>query len=213
VKTDDLIDMLARQDAPLDRRWMMLRWLGALAIGFVLSIAIFVYMFRINPDLRMLMENVWFWTRFAFIASVMILGAWVFARLGKPGVAYRVPVWLAATPFALFGALGLALLLSAAPEDRRAMLMGISWNVCSRNITLLAIPIFFASVWVARQFAPVRLRVTGAMLGLFSGGVAALMYSMYCPEIDPAFVAIWYGVGMLIPAAVGATLGRRLLAW
>ncbi len=213
MKTENLIEMLARQDTRVDHRRLMLHWLGALGVGLLLSIAVFVYLFRINPDLRMLMENIWFWTRFAFIASVMILGGWMFAKLGKPGTAHRVPMWLAAAPFALFGLLGLVLLFTAAPEERRPMLLGISWNVCSRNITLLSIPIFFASVWVARQFAPVRLRFTGAMLGLFSGGAAALMYSMYCPEIAPTFVAIWYSLGMLIPAAVGAVLGRKLLAW
>jgi hypothetical protein len=213
MKTDDLIEMLARQDGAVDRRALMWRWVAALAVGFLLSMFVFVYVFRINPDLRMLMENIWFWVRFAFIASVTLLGAWFFAKLGKPGSVSRVPFWLAAAPFVLLGVVGVLLLLNAAPSERRAMLLGISWSVCSRNIAMLAVPIFFASVWVARQFAPVRLRLTGAMLGLFSGGAAALMYSMYCPELEPMFLVIWYGLGMLIPAAVGALLGRKLLSW
>jgi hypothetical protein len=196
MKTDDLIEMLARQEVAVDKQRMMLRWLAALGVGFLLSAIIFIYVFRINPDLRMLMENIWFWVRFAFIGSVVILGGWFFAKLNKPGSDARVPFWLA-----------------AAPEDRRAMLLGVSWNVCSRNIAMLAVPIFIASVWIARQFAPVRLRLTGAMLGLFSGGIAAMMYSMYCPEMEPMFLGVWYSLGMLIPAAVGALLGRRLLSW
>jgi hypothetical protein len=213
VKTDDLIEMLARQDIAVDRRRLMMRWLAALGAGFLISMFVFVYMFRINPDLRMLMENIWFWVRFAFIGSVMVLGGWFFAKLGKPGSDPRIPFLLAAGPFVVLGIVGLVMLVAAAPADRRAMLLGISWSVCSRNIAMLAVPIFFASIWVARQFAPVRLRLTGAMLGLFSGGAAALMYSMYCPEMEPIFLVIWYSLGMLIPAAVGALLGRRLLAW
>jgi hypothetical protein len=213
MKTDDLIEMLARQDVAVDKQRMMLRWLAALGVGFLLSMFVFVYLFRINPDLRMLMENIWFWVRFAFIASVMVLGGWFFAKLGKPGAIPRVPFWWVAAPFAVLGVVGLLLLLDAAPSDRRAMLLGVSWNVCSRNIAMLAVPIFFASVWVARQFAPVRLRLTGAMLGLFSGGAAAMMYSMYCPEVEPMFLVVWYSLGMLIPAAVGALLGRKLLSW
>jgi hypothetical protein len=213
MKTDDLINMLARQDVAVDRQRLMLRWLAALGVGFLMSLFVFVYVFEINPDLRMLLENVWFWVRFSFLASVMLLGGWFFSKLNKPGAVSRVPFWLVGVPFALIGIVGAVMLLNAAPEDRRAMLLGISWNVCSRNIAMLAVPIFFASVWVARQFAPVQLRLTGAMLGLFSGGAAALMYSMYCPEMEPMFLAIWYSIGMLIPAAVGALLGRRLLAW
>ncbi len=213
MKTDDLIDMLARQDVAVDRQRLMLRWLAALGVGFLISMLVFVYMFRINPDLRMLLENIWFWVRFAFIASVVILGGWFFSKLGKPGTAPRVSFWWVGVPFVVIGVVGAVMLILAAPADRRAMLLGISWSVCSRNIAMLSAPIFFASVWVARQFAPVRLRLTGAMLGLFSGGAAALMYSMYCPEVEPMFLAIWYSLGMLIPAAVGALLGRKLLAW
>jgi hypothetical protein len=213
MKTDDLIEMLARQDVAVDKQRMMLRWLAALGVGFMISMFVFVYMFRINPDLRMLMENIWFWVRFAFIGSVMILGGWFFATLGKPGRAAVLPFWVVAVPFVVLGIVGLVMLLSAAPDDRRAMLLGISWSVCSRNISMLAVPIFVASVWIARQFAPVKLRLTGAMLGLFSGGAAALIYSMYCPEMEPIFLAIWYSLGMLIPAAVGALLGRKLLSW
>jgi hypothetical protein len=213
MKTDDLIEMLSRQNVAVDRQRLMLRWLGALGVGFAISMIVFVWMFEINPDLRMLTENVWFWVRFSFLALVMVLGGWFFSKLSKPAAASRMPFWIVGLPFVVIALVGAIMLISAEPEDRRAMLLGVSWTVCSRNIALLAVPIFFAAVWVARQFAPVQLRLTGAMLGLFSGGAAALMYSMYCPEMEPMFLAIWYSLGMIIPALVGALLGRKLLAW
>ena len=46
------------------------------------------------------------------------------------------------------------------------------------------------------------------------GQVAAtLAYSLHCPEMSVAFWAVWYVLGMLIPTAVGALLGPRLLRW
>ena len=57
------------------------------------------------------------------------------------------------------------------------------------------------------------LRFTGAVLGLFAGAMAALVYTLHCPELSPAFLVVWYSLGMLIPAAVGAALGERLLRW
>jgi hypothetical protein len=40
-----------------------------------------------------------------------------------------------------------------------------------------------------------------------------LAYALYCPEMAAPFVAIWYLLGMLIPAAAGAVLGPLLLRW
>jgi hypothetical protein len=58
-----------------------------------------------------------------------------------------------------------------------------------------------------------RPRLTGFMAGLFSGGLAASIYSLHCPELSPVFVGIWYLMGMMIPAITGAILGRKILGW
>jgi hypothetical protein len=73
--------------------------------------------------------------------------------------------------------------------------------------------LFVSSVYIVRGFAPTRLRATGAVLGLLSGAVAALIYTLHCPELHPAFLVFWYGLGMLIPAGLGWLLGERLLRW
>ena len=43
--------------------------------------------------------------------------------------------------------------------------------------------------------------------------MGAFAYTLHCPELAPAFVAVWYVLGMLIPAAAGALLAPRLLRW
>jgi len=45
------------------------------------------------------------------------------------------------------------------------------------------------------------------------GAVGALVYSVHCPEQAAPFIGFWYLLGMLIPTAVGALLGPRLLRW
>ena len=80
-------------------------------------------------------------------------------------------------------------------------------------IALVSLPLLVAAVLIVRHFAPTRLRFTGAVLGLFAGAMAALVYTLHCPELSPAFLVVWYSLGMLIPAAVGAALGERLLRW
>jgi hypothetical protein len=53
----------------------------------------------------------------------------------------------------------------------------------------------------------------GAAAGLLAGSAAATIYAFHCPESTPTFIAIWYTVGILLPALVGAALGRWLLRW
>ena len=64
--------------------------------------------------------------------------------------------------------------------------------------------------------APARLctrRLTGALAGAASAGVAALLYASHCPDDSPLFVATWYPLATLICMGVGALAGRRFLAW
>jgi hypothetical protein len=68
-------------------------------------------------------------------------------------------------------------------------------------------------MWAMRELAPTRLRLAGAGTGLLAGSLGALVYSLHCPESAAPFIAFWYLLGMLIPTALGALLGPRLLRW
>ena len=46
-----------------------------------------------------------------------------------------------------------------------------------------------------------------------AGATAALVYCLHCTEMEAPFIGLWYVIGMLIPAVVGALLGRALLRW
>ncbi len=213
MKTDQLIEMLAKQDVPVKKSRILVQVLLAVALGFVGSFVLLLVVFDMNPDLGMLFKNMWFWVRFLFIVSVGAISAMVLVRLGRPTDASRVSLWLMVIPFALLAFIAATMLMMAPREERADMLLGASWDVCARNISLLALPLFVSAIWIAKQFAPVRLRVTGAIAGLFAGAGAALVYSLHCPEVEPAFLVVWYSLGMLIPAVVGAVLAGKLLKW
>ncbi len=213
MKTNDLIAMLAAEAPPVNQRAHFAKVALALAAAVVVSFVLMVAWMSLNPRLGSLLTNAWFWVRFAFIASLAALTWIALSRLGKPGVARGVALWPLLIPVLLLAVIGGWLLMDAPAERRMQMVLGVSWQVCSKNIALISIPIFLASVWIARQFAPTRLRITGAVLGFFSGALGAMIYSLHCPEIAPSFLMIWYTLGMLIPGVVGALLGRRLLGW
>jgi hypothetical protein len=46
-----------------------------------------------------------------------------------------------------------------------------------------------------------------------AGALGALAYVLHCPELEAPFLAVWYLLGMLIPAGVGALVGPRVLRW
>jgi hypothetical protein len=80
-------------------------------------------------------------------------------------------------------------------------------------LAALSAPALFAALWALKGLAPTRLALAGAAAGLLSGALGALAYALHCPELAAPFLALWYSLGMLMPAAAGALLGRVLLRW
>ena len=78
---------------------------------------------------------------------------------------------------------------------------------------MLALPALALALSALRGLAPTRLALAGAAAGLFAGGAGAFAYAFHCPELEAPFLGAWYVAGMLIPAALGALPGRRLLRW
>ena len=64
-----------------------------------------------------------------------------------------------------------------------------------------------------KGLAPTRPALAGAASGLLAGALGALVYALHCPEMAAPFLGIWYLLGMLIPAVVGAMVGPLLLRW
>jgi len=80
-------------------------------------------------------------------------------------------------------------------------------------IALLSVPVFAAVMRTMKNLAPTRLRLAGFAAGLLSGAVAAVVYCLHCPEMGAPFIALWYLLGTLIPAGIGALLGDKVLRW
>jgi hypothetical protein len=80
-------------------------------------------------------------------------------------------------------------------------------------IALLSLPILAALFIALRSLAPTRLRAAGAAAGALAGGVAAAAYALHCNEMALPFLAIWYVLGMAVPAVLGALLAPRWLRW
>ena len=116
-------------------------------------------------------------------------------------------------PVAMLGAVAGTWLAAGSYPSLPDALFGSSWSRCPFRIAALSVPVLAALGVVMRGQAPTRLRRAGAAIGLAAGAVAALVYALACTENSPAFVLIWYSLGIALATGLGALLGPRLLRW
>jgi hypothetical protein len=213
LRTDDLVSLLAAGVEPIDARWTTRRYVLAITGGMLGALAITGGILHLNRALSHEVLEPMFWLRGAYCASLGSLGFVAVIRLARPGSRLGViPAGIGAVVIAMwiFAALKL---LTAPAQDRAQLLLGTTAAVCPFLIALVAAPLFVAFVWAVRGLAPTQLRFTGAALGFAAGSFGALAYSLHCPELAAPFIGVWYLLGMLIPTAIGATLGPRLMRW
>jgi len=213
MKTDDLIAMLARGAGPVDRGVAARRYATALGWGVLGAAVLMATLLGVRPDLSGALSLPMFWVKLAFAASLAAASLAAALRLSRPGARLAwVPGALAAPVLAMW-TLAAIVLARADPALRPTLFFGQTWTSCPFLIAMLSAPVFVAMLWAMRGLAPTRLRLAGAAAGLLAGATGAVVYCLHCPELEAPFLGFWYVLGMLIPTAVGALVGRRLLRW
>lgn len=213
MKTDELVSLLATGTVAVDPHVAGRRYALAIAGGLSGAVLLMLGLLEVRADLAAAAMLPLFWLKIGFVASVMAASLFATVRLSRPGArTSRLHVAMA-TPVVLMCVLAASVLLLAEPPQRSVLFFGETWRYCPFLIALLSVPAFIAVMWAMKGLAPTRPRLAGFSAGLLSGAMAALVYSLHCPEIDVPFVGFWYLLGMLIPAGVGAWLGDLLLSW
>lgn len=211
MKTDDLIDALARNVEPAEKP----RWAGKLAITIAAGLAVAALLVAIGlgvrPDIGAARMPVMMKAMFAAFAAAVMLPLVV--QLMKPG---RPLGWRLGAVLVFAGICALATiiaLMGEMPERRWEAWMGGAVPWCVVLIPVLAAPCAALLTWFMRAFAPTRLTLTGSAIGAISGGIGAMAYAMYCPVDSVAFVTTWYAVAIALCATLGAIVGSKLLRW
>ena len=213
MNTDDLITALARDTQPV-RTWQAaVRLLAALVAGAATAGAL-IAIFIGDPLLGTRRVDVMtFGVKMAFTASLLLLSGYLLYQAGRPGHEPRRSVpWIAA-PFVLTAVLAAVALASAPAGEAHALIFGSSWQMCLASVSLLAVPVYGLLAVAFRGLMPTDLKLTGLLAGLASGSTAALTYALHCPETSPAFLVIWYGLGIAIAGLAGRAAGPLLLRW
>jgi hypothetical protein len=213
MRTDDLVALLATGAGAVKPNATARRYataVGFAALGAALLMAVLL---GVRHDLAQAILLPMFWMKLAFVAclaGVSLVGA---MRLSRPGLRLAwVPGALAAPVLAMW-VLAALVLMRADAGQRSQLFFGETWNSCPFLIATLSVPGFVAVMWAMKGLAPTRLRLAGAAAGLLSGAIGAVVYSLHCPELAAPFIGFWYLIGLLIPTAVGALLGPRVLRW
>lgn len=211
MKTDTLIDMLARDAGPAPHAVVARRLSPAAAAGLMASTLAAIGVVGLIPTA--LFATAVPWVKMAYAGTLAINAGWLTARLSRPAVSIARPQRaLLAVVFSM-AIIGGVSLISLPEGARAAALLGHSWSSCPWSVLLLSLPALAAALWAVRGLAPTRPRAAGFAAGLFAGSLGAFGYSLACPEASPAFVAVWYSLGILLTAAIGAALGPRVLRW
>jgi hypothetical protein len=213
VKTDDLISILAKGVEPIDAQARARAVQFAFLAGLAAAAALMAGGLGVHPALAQELRLPQFWVREIFCAALGGIGLICVRRLAHPGVRLGLAPAALAASLILMWLLAAVALIDVEPERRAQAILGQTASVCSVLIAMVSAPVFAAVICSMRRFAPTRLRLSGAAAGLASGGVGALVYTLHCPELAPPFLAVWYVLGILIPAGLGAWLGPRLLRW
>lgn len=213
MKTDDLVTMLATGAGAVESGATVRRHALALGWGGMGAMLLMAVLLGVRADLADAVRLPMFWVKLGFPVCLAIAALYAALRLGRPGMSLgRVPAALVA-PVVVVWTMAAYALLGAAPGERLALLLGSTWIKCPGLIALLSLPVFVGTQWAMKGLAPTRPALAGAAAGLLAGAVATAVYALHCPEMEAPFLATWYLLGMAIPTAAGALLGRRLLRW
>jgi len=215
VKTEELIEALARtpETATPDRLYRRLAL--ALIVGLVLGLVLTRLFMGFRPDIGVAAPMVAM--KAGFSALIATFAGGLALRLAKPTAAATGTIRRLAAPLGLVIvsaiAIGLITLMATEPGHRFAAFTGGGFPWCIILIPFCGLPTALLLVWAMREAAPTRLALAGAAIGALSGGVGAMVYAMFCSVDSVSFVTIWYVVGIGLAAAVGAMAGVRLLRW
>jgi hypothetical protein len=213
MRTENLTAILATNLEPVDSRRTTRRYALGITAGALAALILTGGVLHLNPELPHEVSEPAFWVREIYCASLAALAALTVARLARPGARLGLlPAGVGAVVLIMW-ILAAMTLLSAASQTRVELLLGTTFAVCPFLIAFVAAPLFLSILWILKDLAPTRLRWAGAGAGFAAGSIGALVYTLHCPELATPFIGTWYLLGMLIPTAIGALLGPRVLRW
>jgi len=210
VKTDELVHTLAADTTSVAPRSLTPRLLLATAAAVVVWLALLIPIYGMPATAA---PHGWFWMKNTYSLVLALVGLVAVVRLARPGGRVGWIAWIALAAVAALAMMAMRETMRAAPGEVVPLWLGQTWAICPVRILVVGAPMFVAAFWLLRRMAPTRPALAGAAAGFFAGAMGAATYGLYCQESAAAFVVVWYTLGIVICAGLGAGLGRWLLRW
>lgn len=211
--SDELITRLSADLKPVPPRAVERRLFGALLLGLVATgiIVSLGFSAMLDRPLGAIAETPMFWVKFSYTVALGLLGLTAIPALARPDRRLFWPLAAALAIIALaLASSGLMWMRAGMPSQ---MLMGSTALICPILIVVASLPILATMLWALRSLAPRSPALAGGAAGLVAGGLGAWVYSLYCGETGMLFMAVWYSLGIVLTAVLGALVGRTLLRW
>ncbi len=213
MRTDELIEVLSADLAPVDHRRTSRRLSFAIAAGVLIGVAIVFGVLGPRADVTNFTSWIPALVKVVATALILVPGSIYLIKLSRPGGEYGTSLALVLLPFAAVITLASLSIAAGSSEHARRALFSDEWIECVLSIPLIAIVPFAVITWVVRQMAPTDLARTGAFVGLVAGCISAIGYAFHCANDTLPFFAVWYGGTIALCTFAGWSLGPRLLRW
>lgn len=211
MKTENLVEALVADRSGGGKR-MHLVLAGALALGGLVSLALFFVAIGVRPDIGQALATWRFNLKVGLVVLALLLAFGLCRTLSRPLTSSH-------PGRRLLPLLGLAV---AAVVIELAILPSTSWAgrmvgtnalPCLIEIPTLALAPLAAVLLALRASAPASPALAGAAAGLLAAATGAALYAFQCFDDSPLFVVTWYALAALPVIALGAVVGHRLLRW
>ena len=213
MKTDDLIQLLARQPAALPRPRLAPEWWLASLAGLAAAIVLMLLVLGPRSGLAAAWASPLFWHKLGVVAGFALLSGAIAYRSALPGrragslsnLRWGIVGWLLVATIAVF---------ASAPEGRAwAQFNSSTILVCLASIPLLALPTAVALIAVLRRGAPTDPAGAARAVGCAAGAVGAFAYAFHCPQDAPGYLLVWYGLALAITVGLVRATATRWLRW
>jgi hypothetical protein len=211
MRTESLVEALVADRSGGGKR-MRFGLAGALALGGLVSLALFFVAIGVRPDIGQALETWRFNLKVGLVLLALLLAFGLCLALARPvtsGHPGRRLLPLLALAVAAV-AIELVVLPSASWATR---LVGTNAVPCLIEIPTLALAPLAALLLVLRSSAPASPALAGAAAGLLAAAAGAALYAFQCFDDSPLFVVTWYALAALPVIILGAVVGHRLLRW
>ncbi len=211
MNTEDLIDILSKDTTSVRSHWLSLPSVTLLA--GVLSVGVMLVFMGLRLDWPSWQS--WFSLAMKLILATTVLSMALYRLRSafRPEVSLKGSLKDFSVPLAVLLVLALGSLIIRSPSTWEAAIRGETLLICITAIPLLSLPILAGTLWVLHKGAVSDAFRCGLLAGLIAGASAVLVYSLHCPEDDPAFYGIWYTFGVTGSMLIGGIVGKRVLRW